>query len=72
MCKLVVPPEYKAELQEVLKDFNEMITSSNKVLAVNNVSLKIWLERDVVVKRHPYRLEINEREAVREIIADLL
>ncbi|CAH2008164.1 unnamed protein product [Acanthoscelides obtectus] len=39
-----------------------MITTGNKVGAVNDVSLKIRLGKDIVVYRTPYRLAANKKD----------
>ena len=58
---IVVPFEFRNKLKEVLNDFSGMITSGNKVNAVNNATLKIRLEKDVVINRPPYRLSASEK-----------
>lgn len=56
-----VPAEFRSDLQAILRDFTGMITTGNKVGVDNNVSLKIRLEKDIIVNRTLYRLAINDR-----------
>uniref|UniRef100_A0A0A9X1Z8 RNA-directed DNA polymerase n=1 Tax=Lygus hesperus TaxID=30085 RepID=A0A0A9X1Z8_LYGHE len=69
---LSVPDEHRQAVVSLLSRFPNMITSGTRVRCVNNSSLSINLEREVVINRHPYRLSHDERSAVRDIISDLL
>lgn len=68
-----VPNIYKPKLLEVLSRYNNIIaTSGNAVSCVNNTTMHIRLKDEFVVNRNPYRLSINERQIVHDIVKDLL
>lgn len=72
ICEIEAPLAFRNKIEELLQDYQGMIITGNKVGAVNNVSMKIRLEKDMIVTRSPYRLAESERVAVRKIIKDLI
>lgn len=69
---LNVPEIYRAKLTSVLKEFSKLTPTDGLLPEVNKATLKIRLRDDFVVNRNPYRLATNERQAVREIVQELL
>lgn len=67
-----VPEEYRAETLHILQKYPNIFASGNSIPAVKNTKMEINLTRDTVVYRNPYRLSSNEREAVRNIVQDLV
>lgn len=51
--KFDAPAEFRSDLYVMFRDFSDMITTGNKLRAVNYISLKIRLEKHIIVNRTP-------------------
>ena len=64
---------YKPQLMRVLCRYHDIVAlSGNSVPFVYNTTMHIWLREEHIVNRSPYRLSLNERQVVRNIVDDLL
>ncbi|CAH1990567.1 unnamed protein product [Acanthoscelides obtectus] len=73
VTEVEVPEEHHEGLEVILQDFSFMITTVNKVGAVNNVSLKIRLEKDIVVYRSTFLVSEDEKlhQMLRQALCNL-
>lgn len=67
-----VAGDYRKELLALLSEFPQLIPKGGFLPEVNNTTMTIRLRDDFVVARNPYRLSASEREAVRNIVDELI
>ncbi|CAH2017687.1 unnamed protein product [Acanthoscelides obtectus] len=65
VTEVEVPEEHRVGLEVILQDFSGMITTGDKVGAMNNVCLKIRLEKEVVFRMSIISAEILYKTILR-------